>query len=45
MTKDKAHKIINKINNLERYFSNFERKNKKVNEGLLRIRKHLYKYF
>lgn len=45
MTRDKAQRIINKINNLERYFSNLEQKNKEVAEGLMRIRRNLHSYF
>ena len=45
MTKDKAEKIINKINNLEKCFLKVEMQNDEVSEGLTRIREQLYKYF
>jgi len=34
MTREKAKRIMNKINNLERFLSNFERNNKEVSDGL-----------
>lgn len=45
MTKDKAQRIINKIENLESYFSKMERQNIEVSQGLLEIRMNLYRYF
>lgn len=44
MTKEKANRIMNKINNLERFLSNFERNNKEVSDGLSSIRKNLHRY-
>lgn len=45
MTKEKAEKIMTKINNLERFFSKFERQNKEVTLGLLKVRRNLQRYF
>jgi molecular chaperone GrpE (heat shock protein) len=44
MTREKAKRIMNKINNLERFLSNFERNNKEVSDGLSSLKKNLHRY-
>lgn len=45
MKEEKARRVLSKIKTLERFLSRFERQNKDVTQGLLKIRRNLHRYF